>query len=404
MASIKVASTLLAYQPIYDRSSNIAGGELLYRNDNGLSALDVGEDYATSEVIFNLCTGITEQFEGFQYPLFINVSQEFILSQAFLPLDPSKVVIELVERIEPDEATVRAIQRWHNKGFRFALDDFEYSPAWDPLIRLSDIIKIDIEATSESHCLKLREKLASYPLQWLAERVETQEQLTRYKQIGFDYFQGYFLARPTPIVGQKVTPAAAGLGRIIKTLFVDEVNIDALARDIAADPVMSVKLLKVANSPFYRGQSEISTLQQALLRLGLEELKKWVVLIASLEGSPSGTVHNILTRASTCAELAKAQPSFGCGRDEAFLAGLLSGVDMLLNVEREDFIAQLHVSEAVKAAALTQRGKLGGLVSLVLGVERGAQQRGSVSTVSRKALEVYHQQSVITAQLMSELG
>lgn len=396
-------STLLAYQPIYNVDMNVAGGELLYRNDNGLSAFDVGEEYATSEVIFNLCTGITEQFEGFQYPLYINVSKAFILSQAFLPLDPTKVVIELVERIEPDETTVRAIQRWHNKGFRFALDDFEYSPAWDPLIRLSDIIKIDIEATTEAHCVKLRKKLAGYPLQWLAERVETKEQLTHYQKLGFDYFQGYFLARPTPIVGQKMTPAAAGLGRIIQTLFVDEVDMEALARSISADPVMSVKLLKVANSPFYRGQKEISTLQQALMRLGLEQLKKWVVLIASLEGSSGGMVHNVLTRANTCAQIAQEQPAFDCDPNEAFLAGLLSGVDLLLNVPREAFIEQLHVSVAVKNAALSQRGKLGGLVSLVLSVERGLQQRDSASTVSKKALQLYHRQSVVTAQLLGEL-
>lgn len=395
-------STLLAYQPIYDRQLDIVGGELLYRNDSGLTVLDVGEEYATSELVFQLCTGITEQFEGFDHPLYINVSKDFVLSDAFLPLEPSRVIVELVERIEPTPELIDAIARWHRKGFRFALDDFELSPAWQPLFKYCDVVKIDIEQTSTEQLQAIRNALGHKPVKWLAERIETVAQLEHYKELGFDYFQGYFLSRPVIISGQKITPAGVNLGRIIQLLYSEEVDIQKLTDAVSREPAMSLKLLKIANSPFYRGQSEISSLQQALMRIGLEQLKRWVVLIASLEGGSTASVHHVLTRAMACAELARNNQALQPMAEQAFLAALLSGVDTLIGVDKKAFIAQLTVSKNIQEAALYQRGVLGGLITMVIGVERAAHGHGG--KVNPRVLGIYNEQNLRTRELLQTLS
>ncbi len=137
-------NVLLAAQPIYNREDQVHAVELLYRNDASQSALEVGENLATSELLFNLCSAVTDEFEYFHVPAFINVSASFLQSGAFLPIDPDRVVIELVERIEPSPAFITAVQAWHERGFRFALDDFEFTEAWNPLLPLVDVIKVDI--------------------------------------------------------------------------------------------------------------------------------------------------------------------------------------------------------------------------------------------------------------------
>src|SRR5690554_5274407 len=114
-------ATLLASQPIYNQSGELFAVELLYRSDTGLSALDVGDEFATSELLFNLCTGITKQTEHYQKPVFINVSAEFLLSQRFLPISSDRVVIELVERIQPTPELVDSVRKWRAEGYRFAL-------------------------------------------------------------------------------------------------------------------------------------------------------------------------------------------------------------------------------------------------------------------------------------------
>ncbi|MDX5434438.1 MAG: diguanylate phosphodiesterase, partial [Halomonas sp.] len=104
---------LLASQPIFDRADNVRGVELLYRDDQGLSALDVGEDHATAEVVYQLCTAISQKALHYRAPAFINVSADLLLARHFLPVSPAHVVIELVERITPTPALVEAVSRLH---------------------------------------------------------------------------------------------------------------------------------------------------------------------------------------------------------------------------------------------------------------------------------------------------
>lgn len=398
-----LSDTLLAYQPIYNANLDIQGGELLYRSDTGLSALDIGDHQATSELIFNLCTGISEQFEGFQHPLFINVSTEFILSDVFLPLEPSLIIIELVERIEPDAELVAAIERWHTRGFRFALDDFVYSPAWEPLLKFCDIIKIDIQSTEQTSVLALKKSLQHRKIKWLAERVETQAQFEAYQEMDFDLFQGYFFARPKIISGQKIPPAAANLGRLIDLLFDDDVDVARLTELVSNEPTLSVKLLKIANSPFYRGQGEITSMQQAVMRLGLEQLRKWVILIASLEGQSNAAVQLILTRANACSEVARQHMPGSVDPSKAFLAALLSGVDILLNVDKREFVAGLKMPADIQSAALEHRGPTGAVVKMIVSVEKAVFAAEARQPVSAKVFKIYIQQTMRTKQILESL-
>ncbi len=221
-------NTLLAAQPIYDRDNRMSGVELLYRNDAGQSALEVGEHKATNELLFNFCTGVSEQVPTYRCPAFVNVSKSFLLSGTFLPVDPSRIVVELVERIDPTPQVIEAVERWRAKGFTFALDDFDFKPEWEPLLQSVSIIKVDISQTPLEQAVAYRQRLAGYPIRWLAERIETGEQYQLWRDAGFDLFQGYFHARPRLIRGRKLSPAALNLARLIGLLFATEPDIDRI--------------------------------------------------------------------------------------------------------------------------------------------------------------------------------
>lgn len=397
-----MSSALLAYQPIYDQNRAIAGGELLYRDDQGLSALDVGEEQATSDVIFNLCTSISDQFAGFQHPLYLNVSHAFVCADTFIPLDPASVVIELVERIEPDAELIEAVQRWRERGFRFALDDFCFTPSWQPLVEMADIIKVDISQQSAEQVAAHKAELFAPHIRWLAERVETKQDFETYRNLGFSLFQGYFLARPEIITGARLPPGAAQVAKILQELYVDEVDIAALSRAVERDPGVSLKLLKVANSPLYRGHRSITSMQQALMRIGTEQIRKWLVLINCLKHSSAGATHLVLTRASACAEAARLVRDEQVTPEQAFLVGLLSGTDLLMNVDKRQFLDELDISAAVREAALNGRGLLGGVLSSVLNVEQAVSGK-PVKRVSGKVLSVYQQQSMQTQSVLCAL-
>lgn len=376
-------SLLLAYQPIFDRQLNTVGGELLFRSDDGTTALQLGDTKATSALLYNLCTGISEQFEGFNQPLFVNVSEELLQSEAFLPIEPNRVIIELVERIKPTPEFVEQVKRWHEHGFRFAFDDFEYSSEWEALLPYCDIIKIDIQSSALAKVRQLRQQLSSHQLTWLAERIETPVEFELYKSLGFDQFQGYFFARPLNINGMKIPPDAANFVAILQALQDPNISIDALNDLIAQQPTLAMQLLKIANSAFFRGQSAITSLRQALVRLGLAQIKKWVILISALKASNPAATQFVLARALTCAEAAKTSASAPVDPDSAFLAGMLSASDILLKVDRVAFVQSLQVAPAIRRAATEQQGELGALIQRVEAIEASYYQVNNTAPIGQ---------------------
>ncbi len=393
-------SALLAAQPIFDRDDRIQAVELLFRNDLNQTAVEVGENRATSELLFNLCTGITEQTRQFHSPAFINVSEDFLLSQSFLPIEPDEVVIELVERMVPTPTLVDSIRSWHRRGFRFALDDFEFTRAWDPILEFASIIKVDVLAITPEQVQQHQNRLAGYDLQWLAERVEDEATRAIYRDLGFDLYQGYFYARPEIIYGRRLNPSAIQLARLISLLFREDPELPALTDLISADPGLAISLLKVVNSPIYRASQPVTSLREVVVRLGIVNLRRWVMLFSSVSSASAGTGQLVLTRAQTCQELAVRAKDADLEPTQAFLAGLLSGVDVLLRVDRDAFLENLDLDDNIKAAVSDRSGALGRVVEMAIKLERAVAMKQGLERIDGRLLRLYSEAGRSVRQML----
>lgn len=394
---------LLAAQPIYDRDTRVAAVELLYRDDLDRSAMDIGEARATSELLVNLCTGITEQVDHYRKPAFINVSADFLLSRAFLPIDPAHVVIELVERIRPDADFIDAVAAWHNRGFRFALDDFEFGDDWRPLLEYASVIKVDVLTTPLEKALEQRERLSLPECRWLAERVESEAVRNAYMEAGFELYQGYFLAKPITIYGKKLNAAAMHLTRVLGALYNKDPDMNVIMDLINADPGLAMGLLKVVNSPLFRTRQPITSVQGVVLRLGLDNLRRWVVLIASGRSGSTEVARMVLTRAKFCLELCGTRKYAEINPDQAFLVGLLSGADLLLAVEAESFLREIDVGDEVRRAVLNQDGKLGLLLNKAVRIERAIAMKEPLDRFIPESLQLFHNVQIRVQQLLNEI-
>ena len=382
-------SILLAAQPIYDGKDQLRGVELLYRDSLKRTAAQVGDDHATSQLLVNLCAGITDQIEHFQPPAFINVSSDFLLSRAFLPLDPSQVVIELVERIQPTPELIEAVKDWHAKGFRFALDDFEFNADWEPLLEYASVIKVDVLDQDVDTILAHKSRLAHLDCEWLAERVEDQGTRDRYRDAGFTLFQGYFLAHPQSVYGTQLSPSALHMARVINTLFSEEPEWSAITEVISQDPGLALSLLRIANSPLYRRRQEITSLEGVVRHLGLNHLRRWAALISSLDASSPEAARLVLWRAQFCEELARSSKRSEVPTDQAFLVGLLSGADILLGVSIDCLLNELDLCEGTREAILHRLGPAGAMLSRALHVEEAVALKRDLHGLHPRILSRY---------------
>jgi c-di-GMP phosphodiesterase len=386
--------TLLASQPIYSAEKDLFGSELLFRHELYASADAYGADRATSEVLLNLCAGVNQQMHLFSRKIFINLSEGLLLSDAFLPLLPERVVIELPASIRISEALIAAIKEWKNLGFCFALDGFDFDPRYQPILKDIDYIKVDALSESIDHVAVKMPQVENDSIVWIAERVETEEQFIQFKQLGFSLFQGYFLAKPLAVQGQLVRGKINTSVTTINVASTSEIEIDDMARVVSRDPSLATQLLKIVNSPVCGLLKPMSSIRDAIVYMGLIQVRKWIIMMSLLNETTSstGAIHLVLTRAKACENYAVA--TLQVKSDQAFLVGLLSGVQLLFGIETGLFLQQISVQPEIEKAILEESGILGGILNEIKQVEYATRQNSAME-LNREGSEfsAYHEAS-----------
>lgn len=359
-------SVLMARQPIFDTRQNVIAYELLYRSEDGINTLPlISGETASSRVILHSYTSIADAGNLRTLPAFINFSQQMLEAETLPSLSPREIVIEILEDCQVTPKLILAAQRLRDAGFKLALDDFTYSPSFDPLLEIAHIVKLDIRALSATELRHQIKQLKRFKIKLLAEKVETLEEYQLCLELGCELFQGYFFSQPELLKGHKASGSKLIISQLLAALSQPGTNFDQLNALLSRDPALSYKLLRLTNSAAFRLQRHISSLQEALIYLGLDELKKWasLIILADDYGKPSELVRQILLTARFCELFAEAYPNVDNG--EAFMTGLLLHLDALMNQTQEELLDQIDVSPRIYDALTERQGELGQLLQQV---------------------------------------
>lgn len=361
---------LIGRQPIFDHKRKMVAYELLFRGAGGVGELPQGT-LASNQVILDALLQYGLPHVVGDCKAFINFTRDNLLEGTALLLPKDKVVIEVLESVEVDDVLVAAIQRLHNAGYTIALDDFAYHDRWRPLLPLTHIIKLDVLLDTPESLAHNLEKLRPYDVELLAEKVETEEQNQRYRELGCHYFQGYYFGRPKLVSGKRVDGTKHAALMLLAEINKSDLDFDRLCKIITRDVGLSYKLLRYINSAYFSLSSKVDSISHAVMLLGLLEVKRWASLIALSQASGNqgdDLVRVALVRAKMCERLAKAANADDT--EPYFLAGLMSILDRLLDMSMEDVLQGLPLTDKLLAALLRQEGDLGEALSCALSYER----------------------------------
>jgi len=392
---IKVSNDLLfARQPIFDSKKKLYAYELLYRDNDPNSAVFEDGDKATSSLIVNYCGSILNEDEGPYVKIFINLTRTLLLSDYFFPLNPKRIVIEILEDMEIDEPLIERIKELRKQGYQFALDDYSFATKFDPLVPLVDYIKVELlhlpikELPEKVKYLETNflNSLEHRPT-LLAEKVEDQSMYEQCFKLGFELFQGYFLERPMPVYGTKIDNNSETALQIVVQMQEPGIDIDTLSHSISRDAKLSYQILKIVNSPLCRLPKKVSSLHEAVVFLGLEQIKKWAMAMV-LSGNSSQTKELfllLLTRARTCELIA--QKYDYPDTEGYFTVGLFSGIDAVMLADKEWLINKLDFADNINLALLKLEGQKGQVLKHVIALE---QQKEELSNLDKKSLSNYY--------------
>jgi len=364
----------LARQPIFDRYDKLFGYELLFRDSvKNICQSDDG-DKATIAVIKNSFVNIGIDKVTGGKKAFINFTENILKSDIFEILPPESVIVEILEDIEPTEEILDLCKKLKALGYIIALDDFVYSDKYRKFIEIAGIIKVDFQITKGNERRKIIEQVNSKNIKFLAEKVENMEDFNEAVSLGYTYFQGYYFSKPSIISGKKLSENKIVYMKLLHEISSDSFSIDRIESLIKGDISLSFKLLKLINSANYSFSGEIRSMKQALALLGEREVRKWLYLIFFKnigEEKPEIIIINSLTRAKF-AELIVGKFGLGLKSFSAYLIGMLSMIDLLLDRPLEEILKELLLPVEVKDTLNgSNENNYSKLLALVIAYENG---------------------------------
>jgi len=375
----------LARQPIVDRFYNLVAYELLFRNSDKNIYQNEDGDKATIEVIKNsfINMGIDKVTGGKR--AFINFTENILKSDIFTVLSPKLVIVEILEDVQPTEEILELCRKLKRLGYTIALDDFIYSSKYKDLIKIADIIKVDFKITKGNERKKVIEQVNSKNIKFLAEKVETIEEFNEAVLFGYSYFQGYYLSKPLMISGKRLAENKQIHIKLLQEINNDDFTIDSIENLIKRDLSLSFKLLKLINSANYGFIGEIKSIKQALALIGEKEVKNWLYLIVFRtigEDKPGIILINSLTRAKF-AELIAARTGTVINYFNAYLIGMLSMINLLLDRPLDEILEELLIPTEVKDTLNgINDNRYSKLLDLIIEYENGQWSR--VSKISKE--------------------
>ncbi|MFT5875456.1 MAG: c-di-GMP-related signal transduction protein [Clostridium sp.] len=364
----------LARQPILNKFNKLFGYELLFRDSEKNSYQGKDGDKATIEVIKNSFINIgIEKVTGGK-KAFINFTENILKSDIFAVLSPESVVVEILEGIEPTEDILELCKKLKERGYLIALDDFVFSEKYRKLIEIADIIKVDFQITNGIERKEVIERVNSKKIKFIAEKVETIEEFNQAILYGYSYFQGYYFSRPLIVTGKRISENKIIYMKLLQEINSGSFNISIIEDLIKRDVSLSFKLLKLINSANYVFRSEIKSIKQALSLLGEKEIKMWLYLMVFKtlgEDKPEIIIIESLTRAKF-AELIAEKVEIGFNLFNSYLIGMLSMVDLLMDIPLDQILQELLLPIEVKDALNGNNdNKYRKLLDLIIRYEKG---------------------------------
>ena len=323
------------------------------------------------------------------YPLVIPADQSWLAGETLADqCTPSDVILVFPEETLDNAELLGKCKELRSHGFRTGIDIrgkgiIRRVPVagFDFLRMNASFAHQEIEATelgfaNDAGFGKIATSVNSYEMfAWLTEK-------------HFDLCDSHFLTTRNPHFGKE--PDMTRL-KLLKLLHLvkedgDTREIEAIFRE---EPKLSYNLLRLVNSLAVGARTKISSFSQAIAILGRRQLQRWLQLLVYANNLADGNAPNPLMQLAAargrqlellCAA-ADPRPDLPEPCDNAFMTGLFSLLDVLVNLPMKDVLRELPMHDDVVEALLNpgQGGTLSQLLlAIILGESGDFDKAGSI--------------------------
>jgi EAL and modified HD-GYP domain-containing signal transduction protein len=257
------------------------------------------------------------------------------------------------------------------------------------LLPLIHFVKLDLRHMPRPQLVALADAFRQAGKKLLAEKVESRDDYDACMKLGFDYFQGFYFAKPAVIAGRKLSPSQLAVIELMALVTSDADNA-VIERAVKRDVTLGLNLLRLVNSAAIGARYRIDSLSQAINLLGRRQLQRWLQIMLYAEPArSSGGMPPLLALATTRGRMLellaqRLRPGQRGVADVAFTVGIMSLMDTLFGMDMGEILAQIPVVDEVADALLKRSGFFGELLHLAECIERMEDKEEQVAGAVRQ--------------------
>ena len=358
-------------QPIIDENQKVLGYEILYQ-ERIEEVTNKKSDVNAASAIENFLI----QFDSDRFldgkRAFINFTPNLLLRNIPKIFSPQKLVIQIDDDTIINPAAQNLVYEYKKKGYSIAVNGFEFALRYFSILDVVDIIKVNFAERNESlsNIINIGK---SFNKDIIAYNINDEKTYNLARKLGCSFMQGSYVAEKLPTTIHKMNHMQSNFFHLMVAVTKEEPNVDEIEEIISRDVALTFSLLKLVNSAYFALRHRAKSVKQALVVLGLGQLKQWIYLLSFKQddGSmPNELIKVSFLRANFCAELLQYASNMTISKSEAYLIGMFSTLGILMEVSLEEALEEISVSDEIKHALTTQEGRCGILYKLVLAYEK----------------------------------
>lgn len=363
--------------PIKDLQGKIIGHEILYHGENEAFGSDSANEFAAADTIYSFLTRNSEKVLRNTLN-FMNFTLNLLVKKTPRLFDKNELVIQIDDSVIIHPFAMHLVQQYAAEGYAIAVNDFQFAPRYLSLMEYIQYIRINVKTTSKSTATNIVQVARSMNKKCIATDVDCEELHQVAADLGVDAVQGPYVSEKMETEAKPASYLQGNFFRLVVEVTKDEPNVDEIEHLISMDATLTYGLLRVVNSAYFALRTRATSIKHAIMTMGLSQLKRWIYLISMSNAEGDGQLsleqeeflRVSFMRASFCSELVQHAYDIPISTSEAYLMGMFSTMNYLVDAPLEEILRQVPMSDAVRAALLNHEGRCGMLYDLVLSYEK----------------------------------
>ena len=372
-----MSSKYIVRQPIKDRENHIIGYEIQYYGENSAFGGDNGveNDFAAADTIYNFLTMNTDKLLRGTLN-FMTFTTTLLMKKSPRLFDKNELVIQIDDSVIIHPLAMHMIQQYAREGYKIAVNEFQFAPRYLAMLDSIDYIKVNFQTMQELTLKNIIEIAHSMNKKCIAVGIDKEELYQRAQKLEVDAMEGTFVAEKMAQKTHNSGYMQSNFFRLMVAVIKDEPDIEEIERIISVDATLTYGLLRIANSRYFSLRSKVTNVRQAIMTIGLNELKQWVYLLSAsnaenhMDEGAEEFLRLSLMRANFCSSLMNYAKNMPISKSDAYLMGMFSTLNYLIDAPLEEILQQIPLCQEVKDALLQHKGRCGMLYDLAVSYER----------------------------------